>query len=163
MMKRILFTFMTILALYSLAIVGYRIYEPDLKKTQENTNYITYNSLREYTLSHGESTKHIYFFYSAADDNSNYVVNTVFPSINNMKKSNVTDVIEIVDITSLDTSYTTNRLKAEWGINSFPSLLLVSVSEGQISIDSTLCWDNDHPFTADDILSWLTINGITRA
>ena len=161
MIKRILFTLMTLLALYSLAVLGYRIYEPDLH-TEDTSNYIPYNSLREYTLSQTNSTRHVYFFYSSTDDNSNYVLNTLFPSINSQKKKDYTSVIEIIDISSLESSFTTNRLKSEWGIQTYPSFLLVSVENDEISIDSTLCWEENTPFTTDTIINWLAINNITN-
>lgn len=162
MIKRILFTCMVLLSIYSVAVVGYRLYEPDLKNTDENSTYINYNSLQEYTLSHGENTKHLYLFYSSADANSNYVKNTLLPSMHSSKGVDIADRIEIVDITSLDTSYTTNRMKAEWGIQTYPSFLLVSVENNQITIEDSLCWDEEHPFTADTIWNWLTIHQITQ-
>ena len=70
MLKRIMFTGMALLLIYSGILVGYKIFEPQktaettIKSTTQAT--IDYETLKDYTLNSGASVTHYYFFCSAA-------------------------------------------------------------------------------------------------
>ncbi len=154
---------MALLSIYSIAIVAYRIYEPtDVENVSTTSNLLNYNSLREYTLSSGDGSKHYYFFYSSVDNNCVYVNDTVLRAVAKDTSTDLYSLIETVDITSLDQSFTTNRITAEWGIHSWPAFVAVSVEDSSIIIDNTLEWNSESPMTTTDIKQWLTANNIVQ-
>lgn len=161
MIKRILLSLMSIIAIYSFAAVMYRVYEPtNLLNNSTNSSYISYSTLQEYTLSNTTATKHYYFFYSSIDSNSTYVMDTLLKVINRDTDIDIESVIEVVDVTPLDENNTLNRITTEWGIREIPAFLCISVANNTITIDSTLEWTDESPLTAELLESWFQETGL---
>jgi len=166
MLKRIMFTGMALLLIYSGILVGYKIFEPQktaettIKSTTQAT--IDYETLKDYTLNSGASVTHYYFFCSAASKDCIYMENTVLKSVAVDTKLNLDDYLEYVDVSSLEESLTTNRLGADWGISSYPAFLSCSVKDGQIIINNSLQWDPKTPLSEDNVIAWLAQNGIYK-
>ncbi len=154
---------MVLLSIYSIAVLAYRIYEPtDIENATNTTNRIDYNSLREYTLSSGDGTKHYYFFFSSLDNNCVYLNDTVLREVAKDTGLDLNNLIETVDITPLQTNMTTNRITAEWGIHSWPAFVAVSIQENSILIENTLEWDPQSPLNTGDIKQWLSLNNLLQ-
>ena len=55
MLKKILFTFLTLLVIYSSCVIAYRIFEPrDNYAVDKTTSYVAYDSLKPYDNQNGE-------------------------------------------------------------------------------------------------------------
>lgn len=160
MLKKIMFTFLTLLMVYSVSVVSYRIFEPsDNTNTIDTSSFLAYDSLKSY-VTEGSSSVHYFFFYSANDTNSIYLYNTVFSTVNSDTNKDVTSLIEVVDVSELDTTLDITRLYEDWGVSSYPSFVAVSVENGEITINNKLEWTNEKSITATDIENWLQENGL---
>lgn len=160
MLKKIMFTFLTLLMVYSTSVVAYRIFEPrDNSSKIDTSSFLAYDSLKSY-VQEGSSNVHYLFFYSAMNNNSVYLYNTVFTTVNSDKDITLTSLIETVDITELDEKLETKRLSEDWSISSYPAFVAVSVENGEITINNKLEWTNEKSITARDIEDWLQLNGL---
>lgn len=161
MLKKILFSLLTLLMIYSSAVVLYRIFEP-----KNNTEYLdddatlSYDSLQEYLISTGEGSTHYVFFYSALNDNCIYVRNTVLNQVESETRISVSSLFETVDITSLDENMTTGRLSDEWGIAGYPSFAAITVKEGKPVVVNQLVWTDQKPITAASVEEWMKENDL---
>ncbi len=147
--------------LYTISAVAYRLFEPDSTyTTSADQTYLDYNSLKEYLVSTGEGAVHYLYFYSADDDTSVYVKNTVITSVENMTSLQFTRILETVDITELDREMKTNKLAEDWGITSYPAFAAIVMENGVPVVKSKLEYTKDHPLTAQDVVTWLQENGL---
>lgn len=161
MIKRILLTFMALLAIYTSAAACYRIYDPQNSSQNETaSSMISYNSVRNLILSKGSGSVCYLFFCSLKDDNCIYVRNTVLNTIEKETGISPDSVIYTVDVTPLEENMNTGRITAEWGIHSWPAFLCVSTDGQNITVTSQLEWNSDSPLTASDIESWLKDSGL---
>lgn len=155
-----MFTFLTLLMIYSISVVSYRIFEPsDNTATIDTSSFLAYDSLQSYVLQ-GNATVHYFFFYSGVNNNSIYLYNTVFATVDADIGTSLSSLIEIVDITDLDENMETKRLSEDWNISSYPAFVAVSVEDGQYTIKNKLEWSNEKSITANDIKTWLEENGL---
>ncbi len=159
MFKKILFTFLAVLCVYSTGLIAYKIFEPEINDTDEYI-YLDYDSLKDYTMSAGLSTNHYYMFLSKNSDDSIYVRDTVLSTVENETGLDIQKLIEFVDITELEKNLETHRLLDDWGIQTYPSFMAVSVDENGITIDNTLEWNPELPMSAANVEQWLTENGL---
>lgn len=161
MAKKIIFTFLTLLILYSTAVVAYRLFEP-----VNNTEYpdedssLSYDSLNQYLLSTGEGSTHYVFFYSAVNDNCIYVRNTVLSQVENETGISVSSLFETVDITSLDENMKTARLSDDWNISGYPAFAAITVKNGKPSVVNSLVWTDQKPVTASALEGWMAENDL---
>lgn len=161
MFKKILFTALAALMIYSTAVVSYRIFEPKLDTSSPDEHeYIEYDSLNEYILSTGEGAIHYFYLYSSINQDCVYIKNTVLAAVQNDTKIEIDKVIETVDITSLEKSMNISRLSSEWGINAYPAFMAVSMKDGVPAVDNKLEWDPEHMISVRDIEQWLIDNGL---
>jgi hypothetical protein len=167
MLKRILFTLMTLLAVYSGAVVIYIFNEPDHVDTAVfaamGGQQLDYESLREYTLNSGSSATHYYFFCSQDSDDCTYVENTVMRETAAQTKLDLSALIEYVDVTELEANMETSRLKTEWNISTYPAFAAVQNKNGTIEILNILEWDASAPLSSSDLTLWLQENGLIPA
>ena len=164
MLKKILFSFLCLLVIYSSGVVIYRIYEPKTDtNVVEESAYLDYESLKEYVMSTGESVTHYLFFYSMSDNDCVYIKNTVMAKVQSDTLLQIDRIIETVDITALEANMTTARLSKEWGISRYPAFAAVTVEDGQIKVVNMLEYDGEVPLTALDIEGWLEMNGLISA
>lgn len=155
-----MFTFLTLLMVYSISVVSYRIFEPnDNNATIDTNSFLAYDSLKSY-VEEGSSSVHYFFFFSDNDTNSIYLYNTVFTTVNNDINKELTSLIEIVDVSELDETLEITKLNEDWGVSTYPSFVAVSVDNGEITINNKLEWKSDKSITATDIEAWLKENGL---
>lgn len=156
---------LTLLLVYSLAIVGYKAYEPDKSTlttsmlTEKNSG-LDYDTLTQYTLSSGSSAIHYFVFYSENDDNSKYLQFNVLNPLEKDANSRFQDLLEYVDVTKLEESLNTNQLKEEWHIAHTPALLACKVKGDHIIIENSLEWSQDKPLNEFNVKQWLIQNGL---
>ena len=164
MIKRILISLFTVMMVYSAVVIGIKIFEPDKIDTNNNifqhASALDYETLRDYTISSGAAVTHFYLFSSADNNDCIYVEDTVLKNAAAATGMNLDDLIEIVDITDLERTLSTNRLRAEWGVLSYPAFVACHVENGQIIVDNTLEWNPASPISTDDIERWLKLNGV---
>ena len=164
MIKRILISLLTLMVVYSAVIIGIKIFEPDKIDNEssvfQHTSALDYETLRDYTISSGAAATHFYLFSSADNSDCIYVESTVLKNAAAATGMNLDDLIEIVDITDLERTLTTNRLKAEWSVLSYPAFVACHVENGEIIVDNTLEWNPSQPISTDDIERWLKLNGV---
>lgn len=160
MSKRILFTFFTLLVLYSAILVGYRVFEPQQDDALDNStqDVLDYDVLKEYTLSTGNATKHYYYFSSSTNADCIYVRDTVIKAASQTAGLNLDEYIEEVDITELEQNFAINRLKTEWDVASYPAFVACRVENQEIVIENKLEWNPQQPISADNLLDWLALN-----
>lgn len=155
MAKKILIVFTSLFYLYALAVIGFRIFEPKPQATILR-NSVPYPSLKNYIESSSDSTIHYLFFYSANNQNCIFVQNTILQQLQSEYQIPVDEWIETVDVTSIEQSYTTNKLITDWGIHDLPAFIRVYKQDGQIHIDENkLEWTDQTPITAKNLKEWL--------
>ncbi len=161
MLKRILFTVMTFLLVYSAILVGYKIFEPHQDETHTyNLDMLDYDTLRDYTLNSGRSAIHYYFFCSPEEADCIYVQNTLIYSTANATELNLRDIIEYVNLSQVVEGTRLARLKEEWGLTTYPSFLACHNENEKIVVDNVLEWNPEQPLSTDNLISWLRLNGL---
>ncbi len=162
MLKKILFTFLTLLMIYSTCVVAYRIFEPrDNQSTTDTTSMLAYDSLKSYVID-SSSNIHYFLFYSALNNNSIYLKDTILTIVESDINKSLSNIIEVVDITELDQKMEIKRLSEDWQVSSYPAFISVSNNNGEIIINNKLEWTNEKAITTTDVEEWLKLNGITE-
>lgn len=162
MLKKILFTFLTLLMIYSTCVVAYRIFEPrDNQSTTDTTSMLAYDSLKSYVID-SSSNIHYFLFYSALNNNSIYLKDTILTIVESDINKSLSNIIEVVDITELDQKMEIKRLSEDWQVSSYPAFISVSNNNGEIIINNKLEWTNEKAITTTDVEKWLKLNGITE-
>lgn len=162
MLKKILFTFLTLLMIYSTCVVAYRIFEPrDNQSTTDTTSMLAYDSLKSYVID-SSSNIHYFLFYSALNNNSIYLKDTILTIVESDINKSLSNIIEVVDITELDQKMEIKRLSEDWQVSSYPAFISVSNDNGEIIINNKLEWTNEKAITTTDVEEWLKLNGITE-
>lgn len=160
MLKKILFTFLTLLVVYSTCVVAYRVFEPrDNQATNDTSSMLAYDSLKSY-VEDSNSSIHYFFFYSAINNNSIYLKDTILTSVESEINKSLSSIIEVVDITELDQKLETKRLSEDWSVSSYPAFISVSYNNGEITVNNKLEWTNEKSITITDVINWLELNGI---
>lgn len=164
MLKKILFTLLTLLMIYSTVIIAYKINEPQKIESRAlatalSSAAIPYSTLKDYTLNSGESAIHYYFFCSGNDQNCTYVENTVLKSVENSTNLNLDSLLEYVDLSDESEEAMSSPL-SDWGINTYPAFVVCNVSQGSITVSNPLEWNASSPMSADDIIRWLSKVGL---
>lgn len=165
MAKRILFTLMTLLVSFSLALVVFVSSEPVAVADNISdvlNNPLDYDTLQEYTISSGPSAIHYYYFCTADSNDCVYVANTVMKGARESVGSSVINLIEYVDLSGLDEEQRLTRLSNDWGISTYPAFVACHVENGQIVIDNSLLYEPDKPLSSEDLISWLSLNGLCQ-
>ena len=164
MAKRLLLTALTLLVIYSGVVIGIKIFEPE--KPDDGTDSLVaakaldYEVLKDYTINSGSAAIHYYLFWSSDNNDCRYVADTVLRDCQAETGVNLSELIEIVDITELERNLNTNRLKTEWNVSSYPAFVACRTKAGRIIIDNTLEWNPAQPISVDDLKAWLTLNGL---
>ena len=143
MLKKILFTFLTLLMIYSTCVVAYRIFEPrDNQSATDTTSMLAYDSLKSYVID-SSSNIHYFLFYSALNNNSIYLKDTILTIVESDINKSLSNIIEVVDITELDQKMEIKRLSEDWQVSSYPAFISVSNNNGEIIINNKLEWTNE--------------------
>jgi len=164
MFKRIMFTLMALVAIYSGAVVIYLGNKPQLAETgsyaANNGNALLYDTLRDYTLNSGASATHYYFFCTSQDNNCAFVEDTVIRDTERETGLDLGSLIEYVDITDLVDNKDVNRLYSDWEVTSYPAFVAVKNDNGSIDILNSRVWQEDDPISSTTLTSWLELNNL---
>ena len=159
MFKKLLFSLLAVLMIYSSAAMIYRIFEPQLDTNeQKDLTYVEYSTLSDYILSHGEASIHIVFFCSLKDADSLYLKDTVLSTVQSDTGLPVSQILEVVDVSTAGNDINA-RLLRDWGVGAIPSFVSVGVANGQCIVHDRLEWTQDAPLKARQIEDWLEANG----
>ena len=159
MFKKLLFSLLAVLMIYSSAVMVYRIFEPQLDTDeQKDLTYVEYSTLPDYILSHGEASIHIVFFCSLQDANSLYVKDTILSTVQSDTDLPISQILEVVDIGNAGADISA-RLLRDWGVESIPSFVSIGVRGGKCTVLDRLEWKDTEPLNAAMIESWLEDNG----
>lgn len=164
MSKRILFTFLTLLVIYSGILISYRMFQPDNADVYVYANNIEgaldFETLKDYTLSSGSSSIHYYLFFEQGDNDSIYVINTVFKAVESSIDMNLTNLIEYVDLGDGSSTDVLTELSSTWGVDTYPAFVACHVDGNEIVIDNTLTATSDQPISDSQLKQWLLLNNI---
>lgn len=163
MLKKVLFTFLTLLVIYSSCVIAYRIFEPrDNYAVDQTTSYVAYDSLKPYIENSSQNT-HYLFFYSSINNNSVYLKDTIFSQVEQNTGKSLSSLFEFVDITEIDRNLETKKLSDDWQVSAFPALVAVTKEDdGTLTIKNKLEWTNDSPLTAQSVEDWLILNDLYK-
>ena len=163
MLKKILFSLLSMLITYSVCVAAYRIYEPREEFTEkDSSSYISYASLKEYIVSAGESSEHLLLFYSPYDSDSEYVRSTLLNEVAKRTSLDISSMIEIVDVSGVRSENLMSALSDDWGLSNYPSFAFVHLENNEPGVISKLEWSSSSPLTSQSIITWLHDNGITE-
>lgn len=160
MFKKITFTFLTLLILYSIIAAGYRYFEPEQTASSNTSNTIDYASLKDYITSTGDASIHYLLFYSSDNENAVYVKDSILTQAEADTHLQLSSLIEIVDVTNLDESMKINRLSEDWGISSVPAFAAISLKNGKPVVNNKLEWDDKNPISVESLEQWLKDNSL---
>lgn len=161
MLKKILFSLLCILMIYSSAVAAYRIFEPRQEHVAlDSSSFISYASLKEYIVSSGESSQHFLFFYNDGETDSMYVRTSVLSDVKAKSGLDLDCLIETVDLSGYKQENLPASLAQDWGLSDYPSFALVTVKDGEIQILSKLEWSSSSPITSSMLIQWLKDNGV---
>ena len=161
MLKKILFSLLCILMVYSGAVAAYRIFEPRQDHVRlDSSSFISYASLKEYIVSSGESSQHFLFFYYDGESNSMYVRTSVLSDVKAKTGIDLDSLLEIVDLSGYRQENLHASLAEQWGLSDYPSFALVTLKDGEIQVLSRLEWSSGTPITGTLLIQWLQDNGI---
>lgn len=163
MLKKILFSLLTLLITYSVCVAAYRFYEPrEEYKESNSSSYISYASLKEYIVSAGESSEHLLLFFSPYDTDSEYVRSTLLSEVAKQTSLDLSSMIEIVDVSGINQENIMTTLSDEWGLSGYPSFAFVHLENNKPVVINKLEWSSTSPLTPQEIINWLKENGITE-
>ena len=161
MLKKILFSLLCILMVYSGSVAAYRIFEPRQDHVRlDSSSFISYASLKEYIVSSGESSQHFLFFYNDGESNSMYVRTSVLSDVKAKTGIDLDSLLEIVDLSGYRQENLHASLAEQWGLSDYPSFALVTLKDGEIQVLSRLEWSSGTPITGTLLIQWLQDNGI---
>ena len=161
MLKKILFSLLCVLMIYSGAVAAYRIFEPRQEHVAiDSSSFISYASLKEYIVSSGESSQHFLFFYNDGETDSMYVRTSVLSDVKAKSGLDLDSLIETVDLSGYKQENLPASLAQDWGLSDYPSFALVTVKDGEIQILSKLEWSSSSPITSSMLIQWLKDNGV---
>ena len=161
MVKKIVFSALIALCIYSLGVFAFCTVEP---KAEDNTpislTTVDYRTLDDYLVASGNGTVHYLLFYSDYNDDSIYVKDTVINSVSQSSSIDVNELIEIVDVSQVDEAQLNASISERFGVKNYPFFACVHVEDGSIIIDSVLPYDIDSPLKASELQTWLEENGV---
>ncbi len=189
MFKKIVTSVLLTIWLSSLALTGYRIFEPkQAASIQETTvlavvdnnqvlaNRMMLNSTagsttepvtsNENTLSAKEAeefTEEIHYFYfcTVGNPDCDFVNEYVLKPLAAELKVDKIEVLEYVDIASLSSDWTPARLKEEWNIETVPAFVATKyTSLNTKEIISVHQWKSDSPIDSLSLKTWMIANEI---
>lgn len=174
MIKKTITSGLVLVWISSVALAGYRCFEPkaaeaiienktavalvDAKgKSIEDTN----SSVATLSMDENEQSYHYYYFCSIDNDDCLYINDYVLKPLAATLDVDTIDIIEYVDLSTLSSEWTPQRLKNQWGFDAFPAFVAVqSSSNGNQEILSVLQWNAENPIDQDSLRNWMIENNI---
>lgn len=161
MLKKLLFSLLCALMVYSTSVAAYRIFEPKQEKLSvDSSSFISYASLKGYIVSSGESSTHFLFFYNELDTDSVYVRTSVLNEVIARTGLDLSGMIETVDLASYNQENLPADMAEQWGLASYPAFAIVTLNDGQITVEEKLEYSSSVPITAPVLIQWLKDVGL---
>ena len=161
MFKKILFSLLSFLMVYSLAAAVYHLFEPDYDENAGTDELIIESeSLNDYIMNASEGTIHYIFFYDSRSNDCEYVRNTLLATVSNDTQLQLKKIFVIADTSSMEEKNIIPRLQELWGIRSIPAFAVITKNGETTDVLSKLEWDSTHMLSAAEIEQWLIDNGL---
>lgn len=182
MFKKVITSCLALVWISSLALAGYRMFEPkaaaavvdnkvatvtmnapqsrsvvqdDVMPTNESEQAV----LNKQALG-SEDGMHYYFFCVPDDADCTYINDYVLKPLTVILEVEQIDVIEFVDVNALSKEWTPARLKNQWGFDNYPAFVATETINGEKNILSVLQWNSENPMDSDDLRNWMMENNI---
>ena len=108
----------------------------------------------------GPGTHTIYFCRPDNDDCA-YINEYVFKPLAQELKTTALNAFEFYDLTSLGEYYPAAKLKSQWGFESFPAFVSLTIADdGTQTINNVLSWNKEDPIDAVSLKLWMIDNGV---
>ena len=104
---------------------------------------------------------HNIYFCRPDNDDCAYINEYVFKPLAQELTTTALDAFEFYDLTSLGENYPAAKLKSQWGFESYPAFVSLSVADdGTQTINNVLSWNKEDPIDAQSLKLWMIDNGI---
>ena len=104
---------------------------------------------------------HYVFFCRADNPDCTYINDYVFKPLTEELKVPALDSFEYYDLAPLGENYPAAKLKSQWGFESYPAFVSLTVNaDGSQNINNILSWNKEDPLDADDLKRWMIDNQI---
>ena len=104
---------------------------------------------------------HTIYFCRPDNDDCAYINEYVFKPLAQELKTTALDAFEFYDLTSLGEYYPAAKLKSQWGFESFPAFVSLTVADdGAQTINNVLSWNKEDPIDAASLKLWMIDNGV---
>lgn len=175
MIKKTITSGLVLVWISSVALAGYRYLEPKAAETIiENKTAValvdvkgksiedTDASVASLSIDEEENKSyHYYYFCSIDNDDCIYINDYVLKPLSTTLNVDTIDIIEYVDLSTLSSEWTPQRLKNQWGFDDFPAFVAISKdTDGNQEILSVLQWSADNPIDEDSLKNWMIENNI---
>lgn len=174
MIKKTITSGLVLVWISSVALAGYRYLEPKAAETIiENKTAVALIDVKgkaieendaavaEFSLDEETESYHYYYFCSVDNADCTYINDYVLKPLATTLNVDTIDTIEYVDLSTLSSEWTPQRLKNQWGFDGFPAFVAVqSDTDGNQQILSVLQWDTDKPIDQDSLKNWMIENNI---
>jgi hypothetical protein len=160
---KIIIAFALILSAASAGL--YVLFQPKkadvLKQTSLQASTIKIADLETYLLA--KPGMHYLYFCKTVSPDCQFIKNDLMAQL--AADANVTTFkdIESVNLDGLSKDISTNALRNAWGFAHYPAFVSYDSSNQAIVIKSVLEWQENAPFTMQDIKTWMKGAGIWRA
>ena len=161
-LKKVIFSLLTAIIIYSIGILAYRLIDIQRhKNTEQIMNYtiIQQQSLNDYLLASSNGTVHYLFFFSKDNEDARYLKDTILARLNTQTSVDISQIIEIVDLTDLPVIEREPYMSSTYN-STFPSFITLHKENNAIVIDSVLNYDMNQPLKDDELKAWLSANGV---
>ncbi len=163
MKKKITLTLLFINFLVSVALSFYLYYQPaktTVTPGLENITLIPYETLKDYLVNAGDSSTHYLFFCAPENTDCIYILDTVIKPLEAKQGEALFERLDYVDFTALEENLETNQTVVDWGINSYPAFLAVTVEDSEFIVQNFIQHNDEDPISEIELKRWLAENGI---
>lgn len=175
MVKKIFTSGLFLVWISSLALAGYRLFEPKAAQSIEDNKVSVAsvdaqgNSIENQDPkvaltdeeSQEESVYHYYYFCTPENTDCMYVQEYVLKPLAAILEVEQISILEYIDISTLSVEWTPQRLKNQWGFDNFPAFVTTeTLEDGSRAILSVLSWNAEDPIDQNDLKNWMIKNQI---
>jgi len=175
MVKKIFTSGLFLVWISSLALAGYRLFEPKAAQSIEDNKVSVAsvdaqgNSIENQDSkvaltdeeSQEESVYHYYYFCTPENTDCMYVQEYVLKPLAAILEVEQISILEYIDISTLSVEWTPQRLKNQWGFDNFPAFVTTeTLEDGSRAILSVLSWNAEDPIDQNDLKNWMIKNQI---
>ena len=120
----------------------------------QTVNYeLSYNSVNQFIYNRGE--KVCIFVYNKDDIDSTTVINNYLEPIKEENRITTYPSLYYVDLSKISDDEIDNYIKVNFNINHYPTFMVMSISNSKVIIEDVLEWDNENPYSINDVRDWL--------